>query len=62
MDYSLLLAIEEVNEKSIASKFISPPKNLSFNANKLNVLNINKIELSKSVEINDLNSLDNTIK
>ena len=62
MDYSLLLAIEEVNEKSIANIFIPPPRNFSFNANKLNDLNIKKIELSKSVEIIDLKSLDNTIK
>jgi len=62
MDYSLLLAIEEVNEKSIASNFIPPSKNLSLNANKFNVLNIKKIELSKSVETIDLKSLDYTTK
>jgi len=60
MDYSLLLAVEEVNQKSMANMIMTPLRNSSFNANKLNNLNIKKVELSKSVEITELKSLDTT--
>lgn len=35
MDYSLLLAVEEINEKSLANIIKSPQKNSSIKANKL---------------------------
>ena len=60
MDYSLLLAVEEVNQKSMANMIMTPLRNSSFNANRLNNLNIKKVELSKSVEITELKSLDTT--
>ena len=41
---------------------MSPVRNSSLKGNKLNDLNIKKVELSKSVEITDLKSLDTTIK
>ena len=62
MDYSLLLAVEEVNQNSMANLIMSPVRNSSLKGNKLNDLNIKKVELSKSVEVTDLKSLDTTIK
>ena len=46
----------------MANIITSPQRNSSFNANKLNNLNIKKAELSKSVEITDHKLLNSSIK